>query len=343
MMRSLFAAAAAACLGMAAPAAAQPAGSDSGVATLGWYGVQASFRDDPSVEGGKALRVVVAGKGANPWDGGVGAKVERAVRAGDEVILTFWARLEQGVSGEALATLPASVGLNAAPWTSVASEPVDIGPKWKRYEVRGKADRDYAAGTLGVGFQVATASRTIDFGPVATVPAGGAAKATTSAAARAPAKPQVDVASMIINDPSAPQVNGAKAKLRDDPAVQGGKALRIPVAAKSQNAWEVSIASAVTKPIKAGDELLLAFWARLEKGEAGPTTTLPYAAIQMSSEPWTTVMAGSADIGPEWKLHEIRGKTDKDYTANSVGVTIQLATAKQTIDFGPIMVLNLGQ
>ncbi|HYC95475.1 MAG TPA: hypothetical protein VEB39_07230 [Sphingomicrobium sp.] len=172
--------------------------------------------------------------------------------------------------------------------------------------------------------------------PAAAQPAG-------SDSGVAPAKSQADVASMIINDPSAPQVNGAKAKLRDDPAVQGGKALRIPVAGKRQNAWEISISSAVTKPIKAGDELLLAFWARLEKGEAGSTTTLPYAAIQMTSEPWTTVMAGSADIGPEWKLHEIRGKTDKDYAANSVGVTIQLATAKQTIDFGPIMVLNLGQ
>lgn len=173
--------------------------------------------------------------------------------------------------------------------------------------------------------------------------AGAAMAASGSAAAQAPATPQADIASMMINDPGAPQVNGAKAKLRDDPAVQGGKAIRIPIAAKAKNAWEVSIASPVTKPIKAGDQLVLAFWARLEKGEAGPTATLPYAAIQMTSEPWTTVMAGSADIGPEWKLHEIRGKADKDYAANSVGATIQLATAKQTIDFGPIFVLNLGQ
>ena len=86
MMRSVYAAAVAACLAIAAPAAAQTAGNNSGTAALGWYGVQASFRDDPSVEGGKALRVEVPGKGANPWDGGVGAKVERAVRAGDEII-----------------------------------------------------------------------------------------------------------------------------------------------------------------------------------------------------------------------------------------------------------------
>ena len=237
------------------------------------------------------------------------------------------------------------MGLTDPPWTSVASAPFEAGPQWKRYEVRGRADRDFAAGTLGVGFQIATASQTIDFGPVAvaTVAAGGVAPVAAPAAAKAPAKPQGDVATMIINDPAAPQVNGAKAKLRDDPAVQGGKALRIPVAAKAKNAWEVSIASPVTKPVKAGDQLVLAFWVRLEKGEAGPTATLPYAAIQMTSEPWTTVLAGSADIGPEWKLHEIRGKADKDYAANSVGVTIQLATAKQTIDFGPIIVVNLGQ
>ena len=70
----------------------------------------------------------------------------------------------------------------------------------------------------------------------------------------------------IINDPGAPQVQGATGRLRDDPAVQGGKALRIVVRSKGANPWDAAVQTAITQPVKAGDELLFAFWARLEKG-----------------------------------------------------------------------------
>jgi hypothetical protein len=55
------------------------------------------------------------------------------------------------------------------------------------------------------------------------------------------------------------------------------------------------------------------------------------------------VIGGPADIGPEWKTVEIKGKADKDYAAGSLSVGIQLATSKQTVDLGPIVVLDLGQ
>src|SRR5437762_2678819 len=74
------------------------------------------------------------------------------------------------------------------------------------------------------------------------------------------------IAGMIINEPGVPQVSGAKARLLDDTRVQGGKALRIEVGGKGKNAWDVSIGGPVKKPVKAGDTILLAFWARLEKG-----------------------------------------------------------------------------
>lgn len=148
----------------------------------------------------------------------------------------------------------------------------------------------------------------------------------------------------IVNDPGAPQVNGASGRLRDDPGVQGGKALRVVVRGKGANPWDVSVESAITQPVKAGDELLLAFWARLEKGEGGaPTTTLPYNAVQLSAAPYTGLFAGAAEVGPEWKLHEVRGKADADRAAGSLKATIHLATAAQTVEFGPIFVVNLGQ
>ena len=153
-----------------------------------------------------------------------------------------------------------------------------------------------------------------------------------------------DIASKIVNDPSAPQIVGAKSSVRSDAKVQGGKALRIVVAAKGANNWDAFASSPIKKPVKAGDNLVLAFWARLEKGDGGATTsTLPFSGVQVSSPPWTSVFNESVQIGPEWKLHQVKGKADKDYPAGTLGVSIHLANAKQTIDLGPVFVLDMGQ
>ena len=148
----------------------------------------------------------------------------------------------------------------------------------------------------------------------------------------------------IINEPAAPQVQGAPGRLRDDPGVQGGKALRIAVRRKGANPWDVSVQSPIIQPVKAGDDLLFAFWARLEKGEAGAATaTLPYNAVQLSAAPYTTLFSGAVEIGPDWELHEVRGVASADHAAGTLNATIQLASAAQTVEFGPLFVVNLGQ
>lgn len=175
---------------------------------------------------------------------------------------------------------------------------------------------------------------------IAKLLAGLCLLAVPAAASAQPA----DLADRIVNDPGNPQVSGAKASLRDDPKVQGGKAIRIHIAAKGKNVWDASIGSAVTKPVKAGDQLVLAFWARLEKGENGATTaTLPYNAVQLASAPWSPLFNQSAEIGGEWKLVQVKGTADKDYAANALAATMHLATARQTLDFGPIVILDLGK
>jgi hypothetical protein len=126
--------------------------------------------------------------------------------------------------------------------------------------------------------------------------------------------------------------------------VQGGKALRIQVRRKGANPWDVAVESAINQPVKAGDSLLFAFWARLEKGADGATTTtLPYNAVQLMAAPYSTVFGNPVEIGPEWKLHEVEGKADRDHPAGTLKATVHLATAEQTIDMGPLIVVNLGQ
>jgi hypothetical protein len=171
-----------------------------------------------------------------------------------------------------------------------------------------------------------------------------AAAALALLSAGALAAQQPDLASKIINDPGNPEVNGATARVYDDAGAQGGHALRVQVARKGQNPWDSTIGGAVLKPIKAGDNLILVFSAKLEKGENGAATaTLPYNAVQLAGAPYSTVISGSNDIGPEWKTFQVTGKADKDYPAKALKVTFQLATARQTVDFGPIVLLDMGQ
>ena len=157
-----------------------------------------------------------------------------------------------------------------------------------------------------------------------------------------------DLLNKIINRPpvTAWRIDGisGKPKIITDPAVQYGKAVRIDVPGKGENPWSIAAANSIDKPVKAGDNLILAFWARLEKGENGATAaTLPYNAIQMAGEPYTALFSGPATIGTNWKMVEIKGKADKAYAGGQLNVSIHLATAKQVVDLGPVFVLDMGQ
>ena len=323
--------------------------NDPSPTALGLYGAQSTIVDDNGVPGGKAFRVTVAGKGANNWDAAVLTGIKQPVKAGDELVFAFWAKLVSAENGATTLTLPwNNVSLSSAPWTGLFGGAVTIGTTWKLYEVRGRADKDYPAGALGASIQVATGKQVIDFGPVYVAKVGGGAAAAASPAP--PAKPaslaSIDpakITSLIINDPGKPAVNKAKARLVDDPRVTGGKALRVQIPAKGANIWDSNVTSAIKKPIKAGDRLLMVFWARLEQGENGATsTTLPSNGAGMLSAPWTGILGGPADIGPEWKQFEFSGTASRDFAPGEAGISIQLATAKMTVDLGPIILLNLG-
>ncbi|HEY0413356.1 MAG TPA: hypothetical protein VGD66_09450 [Allosphingosinicella sp.] len=156
-----------------------------------------------------------------------------------------------------------------------------------------------------------------------------------------------DILDKVINvpPPSAWRIDGLRdrPKVRTDSSVQGGKALRVEIPGKGADPWAVSAANPVEKPVKAGDKLILAFWARLEIGEDGAAAaTLPHNGVQLAAAPYTAVFAGPVTIGPEWKMYEVRGKADRDYAGGQLNVVLHLATAKQVIDLGPVFLLDMG-
>ncbi len=157
-----------------------------------------------------------------------------------------------------------------------------------------------------------------------------------------------DLANRIISvpNPDAYRVDGVRtgARVRADSTVQFGRALRVPVPGRSDQPWSVSVAVPINRAVAAGDNLILAFWARLERGENGATSAeLPYNAVQMAAAPYTPLLRGAVTITPQWTLHQIRGRADRDSAAGALNVSLHLATGRQTIDIGPVIVLNMGQ
>lgn len=131
-------------------------------------------------------------------------------------------------------------------------------------------------------------------------------------------------------------------RTRRDAAVQGGQALRVAVPGAQTDAWKVSLGNKLVKPVRKGNVLVVAFWARTEAGPDGSDSiNLPYNGLQLAQEPYSPLFHAPLVIGPAWTLHEVRGVADRDYQAGELMVMMHLATGKQTIDFGPVFVLEL--
>src|SRR4051794_35792635 len=68
-----------------------------------------------------------------------------------------------------------------------------------------------------------------------------------------------DLMKMIINVPpvTAWRIDGisGKPKVRNDPAVQYGKAVRVDVPGKGEHPWSIAASNPIEKPVKAGDKI----------------------------------------------------------------------------------------
>jgi hypothetical protein len=174
------------------------------------------------------------------------------------------------------------------------------------------------------------------------------ALATSPAAAQQSAEDDIINRIISVPNPRAYRVdgtqNGAQAQVRNDSAVQGGKALRVQVPARSAQTWDTAVSVPINRAVHAGDHLVLAFWARLEQGDNdAATASLPYNSVQLSAAPYSAVFSGPVTVTPTWQMFSIEGQANRDYAADSLNVSIHLATGHQIVDIGPVFVLNMGQ
>ncbi len=166
------------------------------------------------------------------------------------------------------------------------------------------------------------------------------------AAAALPASADDDWAQKAINNPADSWGiwGTAKTEVVNDPAVQGGKAKRVTISPLPEKPWDIGAYILITKPVKKGDVLLLAFWARAESSPAGGDFVELSGRVYEAAPPSTSVTPQTDFlIGKQWKLYYASGTADKDYPVGALSCGMLLGTGEQTIDFGPAFIVDYGQ
>ena len=129
-------------------------------------GAKAELFKDPTVQGGTAERLTINAKSANAWDFGAQAGIVKPFKQGDVLLLAFWAKAETPPPGSTAIDFKANVQNNSAPYTSLGSAELHVGPQWKMYFVIATADKDYKGGEAGAQLQLAIGALVIDLGPL---------------------------------------------------------------------------------------------------------------------------------------------------------------------------------
>lgn len=129
--------------------------------------------------------------------------------------------------------------------------------------------------------------------------------------------------------------------VRSDKSVQFGKMLRIPLDGHA-DFWRVGIVSPTLKPVKKGDRIVIAFWAKATDTVNGAPGRI--GRVQLEATPVVrAIFEKPFDIGPEWKMYQLTGNADRDYAPGQLNAAMHIDAARQTLHLGPLFVLNYGQ
>ena len=135
---------------------------------------------------------------------------------------------------------------------------------------------------------------------------------------------------------------GLSTKTMKDPDLPGTQFLRATVADKGKNPWDAGAGYDIDRPIKAGDVIFFAIYARAPNLKDGETASLPQMGVCQDSSPYTPIAIGDHQITNQWGVYYVSGKATSAWHRGEAHVALQLAADKQVIDLGPVFVLDLG-
>jgi hypothetical protein len=130
-------------------------------------------------------------------------------------------------------------------------------------------------------------------------------------------------------------------QVRSDKDVQFGKAMRLKLKGQPDFA-RIGVLSPTVKPVKRGDRIVIAFWARATGTDADQPGRI--GRVQLEATPVVrTIFEKPFDIAPEWKMYQLSGTADQDYGPGALNAALHVDAVKQVLEIGPVFILNYGQ
>ncbi len=124
--------------------------------------------------------------------------------------------------------------------------------------------------------------------------------------------------------------------------VDGGAAYQVRVKSAQRNPWDVTVQGPLTGGVSEGDAVTVAFWARAAKPDPSTGKGHLQLRVQETKEPYAGAVDKVLEIGEDWQMYEVSGVSAQSFSADEVAIAFNVGDHKQTIEFGPFYVLNLG-
>ncbi len=304
-------------------------------------------RKGADLPGGGALEIVIPAKAATLFANGTNVALTRPVKLGQDTVISFYARTIKADTVDGNGVIGVRFQLNAAPYPGYGDQVLSIAHEWKLYEVAARADRDLPLGQGVVSLQLSGARQTVQ---IAQTIVQANAMSIVKHAAVVPCKvktpalmPQLAGQGEMLTEINALnwELGGAGRMDRITACgVAGDNALRFTIPAAGKNVYDSAVTLPLNAAVKAGDHLLVAFIARTVKAETPAGTGLLTVRLQDNNPPYPGFADHTFDIGPTWKLIQLRTVAKADLAAGQGAVALHLAGAAQVIDLGRVYVLR---
>ncbi|RYX84599.1 hypothetical protein EON83_09630 [bacterium] len=280
----------------------------------------------------RALKIdVQSAAGLNSWDIALRQEVHVALPTGRPLRLTFWAKANRA----------AKIGTgieDGGDYHKIAWGDVELSPTWKRYEIQGKADRDFAADSLRFIFNLAQQSAQIYLADVrledpehpmaANVPLAGPVGSLEKPLSLLPATAFGEGWGG----------NGLTISPFDSGFPNVGRAARLTITEPPQNPWNARLGAGNPSPVNGGDAIAVRLWAR------SPTNNKIGIIFQQSTAPHAKILSQAVQLTPQWQEFRFFALLDnaQGFAAGGSNFEIHAGYGTGTVEIGNVRVEDFG-
>jgi hypothetical protein len=123
--------------------------------------------------------------------------------------------------------------------------------------------------------------------------------------------------------------------------VPGDLAFQVQSPKAGATLYELGFNVPITAPVRAGEPITVAFWARTLRAATPDRQGIIGLRIQRNAPPYPGFGDTRVAIGPNWKLYEVKFVADQAISADLAVLGFQISGARQTIEIGQTYVLDM--